>query len=36
VIENMLPPTKGTDMRFERSATGCLLGYGKFVVESSG
>jgi len=33
---NMMPLSKVTDMRFERSATGRLLGYGKFVVESAG
>ena len=33
---NMMPLTKVTDMRFERSPTGRLLGYGKFVVESAG
>lgn len=33
---NMIPLTKVTDMRFERSATGRLLGYGKFIVESAG
>jgi uncharacterized membrane protein YdbT with pleckstrin-like domain len=33
---NMMPLTKVTDMRFERTATGRLLGYGKFVVESAG
>jgi uncharacterized membrane protein YdbT with pleckstrin-like domain len=33
---NMMPLTKVTDMRFERTATGRLLGYGKFIVESAG
>jgi membrane protein YdbS with pleckstrin-like domain len=33
---NMMPLTKVTDMRFERSPTGRLLGFGKFVVESAG
>jgi uncharacterized membrane protein YdbT with pleckstrin-like domain len=33
---NMMPLKKVTDMRFERTATGRLLGYGKFVVESAG
>lgn len=33
---NMMPLTKVTDMRFERSATGRLLGYGRFIVESAG
>jgi uncharacterized membrane protein YdbT with pleckstrin-like domain len=33
---NMMPLTKVTDMRFERSARGRILGYGKFVVESAG
>jgi len=32
----MMPLTKVTDMRFERSATGRLLGYGTFIVESAG
>jgi membrane protein YdbS with pleckstrin-like domain len=32
---NMMPLTKVTDMRFERSATGRLLGYGTFIVESA-
>jgi len=32
----MLPLTKVTDMRFERSARGRVFGYGKFVVESAG
>ena len=33
---NMMPLSKVTDMRFERSATGRMFGYGKFVVESAG
>lgn len=33
---NMMPLSKVTDMRFERSAMGRLLGYGKFIVESAG
>jgi len=33
---NMMPLTKVTDMRFERTPRGRLLGYGKFVVESAG
>ena len=33
---DMLPLSKVTDMRFERSATGRVLGFGKFVVESAG
>lgn len=33
---NMIPLSKVTDMRFERSATGRVFGYGKFVVESAG
>jgi uncharacterized membrane protein YdbT with pleckstrin-like domain len=33
---NMIPLTKVTDMRFERSARGRLFGFGKFVVESAG
>ena len=33
---NMMPLSKVTDMRFERSAWGKILGYGKFVVESAG
>jgi uncharacterized membrane protein YdbT with pleckstrin-like domain len=32
----MLPLTKVTDMRFERSARGRVFGYGKFIVESAG
>lgn len=33
---NMVPLTKVTDMRFERSTWGRALGYGEFVVESAG
>jgi membrane protein YdbS with pleckstrin-like domain len=33
---NMMPLSKVTDMRFERSAMGRVLGYGKFIVESAG
>lgn len=33
---DMMPLTKVTDMSFNRSATGQLLGYGEFVVESAG
>jgi uncharacterized membrane protein YdbT with pleckstrin-like domain len=33
---NMMPLSKVTDMRFERSATGRLFGFGKFIVESAG
>ena len=33
---NMMPLAKVTDMSFQRSAMGLLLGYGEFVVESAG
>jgi uncharacterized membrane protein YdbT with pleckstrin-like domain len=33
---NMMPLGKVTDMRFERSAIGRVLGYGTFIVESAG
>lgn len=33
---NMMPLTKVTDMRFERSPAGRLLGFGTFIVESAG
>jgi membrane protein YdbS with pleckstrin-like domain len=33
---NMMPLTKVTDMSFNRSFPGRLLGYGEFVVESAG
>jgi uncharacterized membrane protein YdbT with pleckstrin-like domain len=33
---NMMPLGKVTDMRFERSTTGRLFGYGTFIVESAG
>jgi hypothetical protein len=32
----MLPLTKVTDMSFQRSTWGRLLGYGEFIVESAG
>jgi uncharacterized membrane protein YdbT with pleckstrin-like domain len=32
----MMPLTKVTDMSFQRSALGRLLGYGEFIVESAG
>jgi membrane protein YdbS with pleckstrin-like domain len=32
----MMPLTKVTDMRFERSPAGRVLGYGTFIVESAG
>jgi len=32
----MMPLSKVTDMRYERTALGRLLGYGKFVLESAG
>ena len=32
----MMPLKKVTDMSFERSALGRLLGYGKFILESAG
>jgi uncharacterized membrane protein YdbT with pleckstrin-like domain len=32
----MMPLVKVTDMSFQRSATGRLLGYGEFIVESAG
>ncbi len=32
----MMPLTKVTDMRFERSPIGRLLGFGTFIVESAG
>ena len=35
-VVNMMPLTKVTDLRFERSPTGRLLGYGTFIVESAG
>jgi uncharacterized membrane protein YdbT with pleckstrin-like domain len=33
---NMMPLTKVTDMSFQRSTVGRLLGYGEFIVESAG
>jgi uncharacterized membrane protein YdbT with pleckstrin-like domain len=33
---NMMPLTKVTDMSFQRSLPGRLLGYGEFIVESAG
>ena len=33
---DMMPLTKVTDMSFNRSARGQILGYGEFVVESAG
>ncbi len=33
---NMMPLSKVTDMSFQRSAFGQLLGYGEFIVESAG
>jgi len=33
---SMMPLTKVTDMSFQRSALGRLLGYGEFIVESAG
>jgi uncharacterized membrane protein YdbT with pleckstrin-like domain len=33
---NMMPLTKVTDMSFNRSFAGRMLGYGEFVVESAG
>ena len=32
----MMPLTKVTDMRFERSPIGRLFGFGTFIVESAG
>jgi hypothetical protein len=32
----MMPLAKVTDMSFQRSAMGQLLGYGEFIVESAG
>jgi hypothetical protein len=32
----MMPLVKVTDMSFQRSALGRLLGYGEFIVESAG
>jgi membrane protein YdbS with pleckstrin-like domain len=33
---NMMPLTKVTDMSFQRSTIGRILGYGEFIVESAG
>lgn len=33
---NMMPLTKVTDMSFQRSSLGRILGYGAFIVESAG
>jgi uncharacterized membrane protein YdbT with pleckstrin-like domain len=33
---NMLPLGKVTDMSFQRTTTGRILGYGEFIVESAG
>ncbi len=33
---NMMPLAKVTDMSFQRSALGQILGYGEFIVESAG
>lgn len=33
---DMMPLSKVTDMRYERSLLGRMLGYGKFVLESAG
>jgi len=33
---NMMPLTKVTDMSFQRSSVGRILGYGEFIVESAG
>jgi len=33
---NMMPLTKVTDMTFQRSAMGRILGYGEFILESAG
>lgn len=33
---NMMPLSKVTDMSFQRSSLGRILGYGEFVVESAG
>jgi uncharacterized membrane protein YdbT with pleckstrin-like domain len=33
---NMMPLAKVTDMQFQRSAMGRILGYGEFVLESAG
>lgn len=33
---NMMPLAKVTDMRFERSVLGRMIGYGSFILESAG
>ena len=33
---NMMPLAKVTDMSFQRTAVGQILGYGEFIVESAG
>jgi uncharacterized membrane protein YdbT with pleckstrin-like domain len=33
---NMMPLSKVTDMSFQRTTTGRILGYGEFIVESAG
>ena len=33
---NMMPLAKVTDMSFQRSAMGRILGYGEFIIESAG
>ena len=33
---NMMPLAKVTDMSFQRSTIGRILGYGEFIVESAG
>jgi uncharacterized membrane protein YdbT with pleckstrin-like domain len=33
---NMMPLSKVTDMSFQRSSVGRILGYGEFIVESAG
>jgi len=33
---NMMPLTKVTDMSFQRSTVGRILGYGEFIIESAG
>ena len=33
---DIMPMSKVTDMRYDRSVTGQILGYGRFVVESAG
>jgi len=33
---NMMPLSKVTDMSFQRSSLGRILGYGEFILESAG